>query len=137
MGKVLQVRPAGDDHQVVSVQGESKAYRRKPCVTCPWRRSAVGEFPAEAFVHSASTSYDQATNMFACHESGVEKPATCAGFLLRGSDHNIGARIKRIQGQIGNDVTDDGADLFDSYRQMAIANGVEPNHPALAKCRDD
>jgi hypothetical protein len=31
-------------------------------------------------------------------------------------------------------VSDDGLELFDSYRSMADANGVPPNDPILAPC---
>src|SRR5690554_4965211 len=102
--QVLAIRPASDAHQVVTVSdtgaGSSRRYRRKPCATCPWRTTdAVGEFPAEAFKHSASTAYDMAQNTFACHDSGTEKPALCADFLLRGAEHNLSVRPARMKGE--------------------------------------
>jgi hypothetical protein len=76
-----------------------------------------------------------AQSTFGCHESGAEKPATCAGFLLRGAAHNFKVRTgARIEG-LYNDVHADGADLHDSYRAMAEANGVDPDDPVLAPCR--
>ena len=68
-------------------------YRRNPCAKCPWRVEAVGEFPAEAFKHSASTAYDMSDRVFGCHDSGTSKPATCAGFQLRGAYHNLRVRM--------------------------------------------
>jgi len=138
---ITAVRPAGANergelHQVLTVEGGGGSYRRKPCRNCPWRVDAVGEFPAEAFRHSAPTSYDMAQNTFACHQSGKDKPATCAGFLLRGADHNLAVRLKRMKGQRFDDVTDGGHELHDSYRAMAIANGVPADDPVLAPCRD-
>ena len=133
---VTQVRPAGRDHQVVTIEGGKGSYRRQPCAKCPWRLDAVGEFPAEAFRHSANTAYDMSTHMFGCHDSGAKKPATCAGFLLRGSDHNLGARLARMTGRIRDDVSDGGHELFSNYREMAVANGVEPNDVVLGACRD-
>lgn len=137
--RIEKVTPAGEHHQVVTVvtSGEkSKRYRRKPCVDCPWRRDAVGEFPPEAFVVSAHTAYDMSDSTFSCHSSGSDKPATCAGFLLRGAEHNISVRLGLIMGKIDlSQVNDDGHDLFDSYREMAVANGVEEDDPALAPCR--
>lgn len=126
--------PAGPDHQVVQISGGKGSYRREPCAGCPWRTDQTGSFPAEAFRVSASTAYDAAFETFACHESASAKPAICAGFLLRNSVHNIGARLKGIAGGPGchSDV-----DLFDSYRAMAIANGVAPDDPILAECRAD
>jgi len=96
----------------------------------------VGEFPAEAFRHSASTAYDMSDHTFACHQSGKEKPATCAGFLLRGATHNLAVRLGYMRGRFQGDVTDGGHELHESYRAMAIANGVDPEDPVLAPCRD-
>ena len=134
--KQIQVRPAGEDHQVVTLLGGESTYRRKPCLTCPWRVDAVGEFPAEAFRHSANTAYDMATHEFACHSSGKETPSICAGFLLRGSLHNLATRLKAAKGSYDfSQISDDGSELFDSYREMAEANGVSPNDPTLRACR--
>tara|TARA_B100001105_G_scaffold254950_1_gene252309 strand:+ start:965 stop:1399 length:435 start_codon:yes stop_codon:yes gene_type:complete len=137
--RITNVRPAGVDHQVVTVEGgRNGIYRREPCPKCPWRRDAVGEFPAEAFKHSASTAYDMAPNTFACHSSGVEKPAVCAGFLLRNSENNLGVRLMQSRGELDlSQVHDGGHELFPSYRAMAVANGVDAQDPALASCRAD
>lgn len=134
---IVAVKPAGPNHQVLSVKGGASGYRRKPCETCPWRKDAVGEFPAEAFRITAHTAYDASFEMFSCHSSGSVKPAVCAGFILNGSLHNIGMRLAMSANKIDPcQVTDGGAELFDSYRAMAIANGVGPNDPILASCRD-
>ena len=132
---VVQARPAGPDHQVVTLEGGGGLYRRRPCSDCPWRKDATGEFPPEAFVHSAPTAYDMAQSTFACHQSGKKKPATCAGFLLRGAQHNMTVRLGLMTGKYKLDVTDGGVDLHDDYRAMAIANGVDPDDPALQPCR--
>ena len=135
---ITDIRHAGENHQVVTVTSETPTgYRRQPCSNCPWRVDAVGQFPAEAFRHSASTAYDMAGNEFACHQSGQEKPATCAGFLLRGARHNLATRMKASRGRIDFDsISDGGLELFDSYRDMAEANGVSPDDPVLRRCRD-
>lgn len=135
--RIEEIRPAGENHQVVTVVGGNSGYRRKPCSDCPWRCDAVGEFPAEAFRHSASTAYDMSTRTFACHQSGQKKPATCAGFLLRGARHNMMVRLARMRGDIIDDVTDGGVELHENYRAMAVANGVAEDDPVLALCRDD
>lgn len=134
--RTVVVRQAGADHQVVTVVGGKGTYRRTPCVTCPWKVSSTGEFPAEAFRHSAGTAYDMAEHTFACHASGTNRPSLCAGFLLKGADHNLAIRMKRMQGDIRNDVTDGGEELFENYRQMAVANGVDPSDQVLRDCRD-
>src|SRR5271167_1668331 len=93
----LDVKAAGTDHQVVTVSSKNlSSYRRKPCAKCPWRCDAVGEFPAEAFRHTANTAYDMSEHEFGCHESGKKKPATCAGYLLGGTAHNLTTRLKVI-----------------------------------------
>jgi Family of unknown function (DUF6283) len=140
MTEIINERPAGsnergDLHQVVTLVGGPGGWRKKPCSTCPWRLDAVGEFPAEAFRHSASTAYDMSDKRFACHQSGLDKPATCAGFLLRGADHNLSVRLGRMKGDF-QDVHDDGLDLHANYRAMAVANGVDPSDPVLDFCRN-
>lgn len=134
-GRIVRSRAACADHRVLTVEGGSGLYRRKPCTDCPWRVDATGVFPAEAFRHSAGTAYDMAQHTFACHQSGSLKPAICAGFLLRGADHNLSVRLRRMSGAIADDVSDGGCDLHADYRAMAIANGVEPDDPVLAPCR--
>lgn len=92
-------------------------------------------FPPEAFRHSAETAYDMATHTFACHTAGASSPRLCAGFLLRGAHHNLAVRLDRMRGRILDDVVDGGHDLFESYRDMAVGNGVDPEDPTLAPCR--
>ena len=139
MAKITKVRSAGEnahgEHQVVTVVNGGSRYRQSPCSNCPWRTDAVGEFPADAFRQSAHTAYDMAEAKFACHQSGTEKPATCAGFLLCGADHNLAVRLMRMQGKC-LEVQDGGLELHTSYRAMAVANGVSPDDPALKYCRD-
>jgi hypothetical protein len=134
--RITDVRPVDENHQVLTVEGGGGQYRREPCGGCPWRVDQTGEFPSGAFLESARTAYDQATNMFSCHESGAKKPAICAGFLLRGADHNIGVRFKVIKGEIDySTISEAGHELHDSYRAMAIANGCDPVAPELRGCR--
>lgn len=137
--KVLAVRPAGPEHAVVTVGGAKEGsyrYRREPCPECPWRKDApIGAFPAEAFRISADTAYDQAQRAFACHMSGSDRAATCAGFLLRGAEHNIGVRIRYACGDIEPDSITSDVELYDNYRDMAVANGVAPDDPKLGPCR--
>jgi hypothetical protein len=133
--RIIGQRPAGSDHRVVTVASDGSQYRRQPCGGCPWRIDQTGEFPPEAFIHSARTAYDMSTHAFGCHESGTDRPVTCAGFLLR-AYHNLAVRLRASRGLIDLDgVSDGGHDLYDDYRQMAIANGVDPYDPALRDCR--
>jgi hypothetical protein len=133
--KVVKTKKAGAGHQVVTVQGGPGTYRRTPCGGCPWRVDQTGEFPKQAFVISASTAYDMAQNTFACHESGKEKPSICAGFLLRGAEHNLAVRLGHHTGRYPDPVRDGGHALHPGYTAMAVANGVPPTHKALVACR--
>lgn len=136
--KITATRMAGPDHAVHTVEGGSGLYRREPCGGCPWRVDNTGLFPAEAFRHSANTAYDMATHSFACHESGAEKPATCAGFLLRNAANNLAVRLKLSAGTLDMaEISDGGHEMHSSYRVMAVANGVPADDPALARCRGD
>lgn len=138
MAKIIKTRMAGTDHAVHTIEGGKKgAVRPTPCKGCPWVKENDGMFPAEAFLHSAPTAYDMATHTFACHESGQEKPAMCAGFLLRGADHNLTVRLHVSQKILSySDAKEDGRELHENYRAMAIANGVKPNDPKIGPCRD-
>lgn len=134
--RITEIRPAGPFDQVVTLKGGHGSHRKTPCPGCPWVKANDGSFPAEAFVHSASTAYDMAQNRFACHESGIKKPATCAGFLLRGADHNLSVRLDIIRGRLDpTSISDGGRDLHEDYKSMAIANGVPADAPALKACR--
>lgn len=115
-------------------QAPPREYRGEPCARCPWlRESPVGVFPAEVFRYSARTAYDLATSVFGCHASPKDEPQTCAGFLLRGADHNLSVRM---HGPDKADIHCD-RDLYTDYREMAVANGVDPNDSTLAQCRNN
>lgn len=133
--QVVQRRFADESHEVVRVTGGKKLYRRRPCRNCPFRVDAVGEFPAEAFRLSAHTAYNMADANFGCHEQSTKKPATCAGFLLT-CHHNLAVRMAIAQKTVDLSQIDDGGHvLHESYRTMAIANGVSEDDPALKNCR--
>jgi Family of unknown function (DUF6283) len=57
----------------------------------------------------------------------------CAGFIVKSSAHNLSVRLAR---QDFSHVHSPYP-LFNTYREMAIANGVDPNDPHLRNCRDD
>lgn len=136
MRRVTGVHVADERHRVLTTEGEAGSYMRRPCAECPWRKDAkVGAFPAEAFRHSARTAYDAAMSQFACHMAGVEPGATCAGFLLRNADNNLGTRIAVATGRVDPSQVSSDVELYGSYREMAEANGVAPDDPALAQCR--
>lgn len=131
--EVLAVHQYTNKWGVVTLSSPERGHRETPCGPCPWLVDApVGFFPPEVFKHSARTAYDLATHVFGCHTSSREKPLTCAGFLLRGADHNLSVRMRGP----GVDAVYSDRPLYANYRAMAIANGVAPNDPDLARCRD-
>ena len=128
--EIIDYRLADENHAVVTVVGEG-SYRKTPCLECPWRKENAGSFPAEAFRLSASTSTDIARHTFACHMAGATSPKTCAGFIMSASaQDNFAMRIAWAKGEM-RDCVPDGADLFETYRQMAVANGVGPREKVL------
>ncbi|MGS2645888.1 DUF6283 family protein [Streptosporangium sp. G12] len=133
--KVVNVHDGGDGvWGVTSIEYKNGSHQTHPCPTCPWRRDApTGAFPPEVFRHSAQTAYDLATSKFGCHTSGSDRPKTCAGFLLRGASDNLAIRISRTDFSGVHSTVD----LYDDYRDMATANGVDPDDPALRPCRGD
>jgi hypothetical protein len=133
--EVVSVHDGGDgEWGVTTLIGGDRSHQEQPCSQCPWRRDApTGVFPPEVFRHSARTAYDLATSKFACHMAGRDKPRTCAGFLLRGASDNLAVRMS-VADYSGVHTT---VELYDGYRAMAIANGVDPDDPALRPCRGD
>ncbi len=132
--EIVAVNPGADGWGVITYMAPGGAYQATPCTRCPWLRdSPTGAFPPEVFQHSAHTTYDLATHKFGCHASPRDEPKTCAGFLLRGSAHNLAVRV--YGPEVPTAVSTDRP-LYDNYREMAIANGVAPDDPALTPCRD-
>lgn len=137
MATEIARRHADENHDVVSLASDGrKAHRRKPCGGCPWVVDNAGDFPAEAFLISANTAEDMSTHTFACHESGQDRPATCAGFVLRGAEHNLAMRLRLVDGTYDPaQVSEDERELFDDYYSMAVANGCDPEAAELLRTR--
>lgn len=135
MAEVISIHDGGDGKWgVKSVIGGSGDFQKHPCPRCPWRKDApIGAFPAEAFRFSARTTYDLANTVFGCHASKSDTPMTCAGFLLQGAADNLAVRMRLRTTDFSEVHTT--VDLYESYRAMAIANGVDPDDPALELCR--
>lgn len=132
--RVVLVRPGADGWGVVTIDAPGNAHQEEPCLRCPWLLdSPIGAFPPEVFQLSAPTTYDLATRTFGCHASKPDEPLTCAGFLLRGAAHNLAVRVHGPD--ISTAVSTDRP-LYGTYREMAVANGVDPDDPVLAPCRD-
>ena len=139
--KLAATRVVGPNHAVLTLHsegGRAHLHRREVCAECPWRLdSPLGRFPAGAYAASAPTAYDASFHTFSCHMSGADRPATCAGFILQQGVHNIGVRIALAYRGLDLGKIKRTVPLFETYRAMAVANGVAPDDPALALCRDD
>jgi len=115
-----------------------KTYQTRPFAECPWRLDvAPGQFPPERFAALAHTAYDMSLGQFACHKSPEGGEFGCAGFVLRGAVHNLGARLAMHRGVLDPDAVTSDVPLHPNYRAMAIAHGVDPDDPVLRACRDD
>jgi hypothetical protein len=138
--RIVRRRIAGRRHAVVTIMGRGKGrgYMVEPCAECPFRRDRpTGEFPAEAYRISAPTAYDAAWSTFGCHMSRHTAPQTCAGFLLTaGAIHNLMVRLAQADGRLDLDQVSSAVPLYETYRAMAIANGVDADDPILKPCRD-
>jgi hypothetical protein len=137
---IIDTKVCSDEYgvsQVVTSGGSRHAHRRQPCAECPWRKDVpTGVFPAKAFETSAHTAYDGAMETFACHMSGAAKASVCAGFLLRHSENNIGIRLSLFKERIELDtIHDGGLPVYETYREMAVANGVPADDPILRQVR--
>lgn len=134
MPDILRRRSADAENDVITVvsdPAERRTMMTRPCPECPWRRANAGSFPAEAFRISAPTAYDLATHTFGCHTAGAKEPRTCAGAAVR-TGHSLALRMR---GEEVAQVEDIGDELFDDYREMAEANGVDPEDEVLRPCR--
>jgi hypothetical protein len=138
MSKVIGRKMAGPDHAVVTISQPpdvgNETHMRSPCAECPWRRANAGSFLAKAFEISTVTATDASTHLFACHMAGKDEPKTCAGFLLSETAvDNLGVRLGRMMGRF-EALSGDPDELFQTYKQMAVANGVAPNAVCLRGC---
>ncbi len=109
----------------------------KPCSECPWRRDQpAGRFPAcryEALRDTSATptggSAPMGAPLFACHKSLDGRRIACAGWLaVEGAGH-VGVRMAVVTGRLDPSALLPGADwpeLFETYAELAAANGVEP-----------
>jgi hypothetical protein len=134
--RVLRVRPADGEWGVFTVASpDPRSAQPAPCAgaePCPWRRDApTGQFPAQAYRDSAATSQPGATRIFGCHSSTLEHPLTCAGWLLRGAQHHNQVQQALADGTLTLPELPDSIELYGSYTDMAVANGVDPGDPAL------
>jgi hypothetical protein len=133
---VLLQRAGDEEWGVTSLVHPDLAVQPRTCSgekVCPWRRDApAGQFPTQVFEHSApGNRFGGPAGWFGCHSSSASRPLLCAGWLLAGADGNDKV-LKNIRtGALPRPELPDGLELYGSYAEMAIANGVDPDLPAL------
>ncbi|WP_435852070.1 DUF6283 family protein [Streptomyces rubradiris] len=69
-----------------------------------------------------------------CHSSTAARPLLCARWLLVGADGNDTVLEMIRTGVLPWPELPAGVELYDSYAEMAIANGVDPVLPTLVEC---
>lgn len=99
--------------------------RTETCAECPWRRDvAVGRFPPERYVSLRETCTQGFNNLFACHKTAEGHETVCVGYLLVDGLNNFRVRLAVIRGQYDPKTLKASGPLYDSFQEMAMANGV-------------
>lgn len=135
--RVVRQRPGDEEWGVETlVRPDAAAAQPRPCSgekVCPWRRDApLGQFPPEVYVHSApGNRLTGPSGWFGCHSSTAARLLLCAGWLLAGADGNAEVLALMDSGDLARPELPAGVELYDSYAEMAAANGVDPDLPAL------
>jgi hypothetical protein len=62
--------------------------------------------------------------VFACHKTKDGQDQVCAGYLLVDGNLNFAVRIAVIQGRFDPEALKSPYPLYESYREMALANGA-------------
>jgi hypothetical protein len=88
------------------------------------------------FIAAARVAHDLSTHTFGCHDSHPGGLLTCAGFLAVAAEHNLSVRVA-VDVPRPPEIDTGGRPLYRSYRDMAVANHVSPDHEELALCRDN
>lgn len=99
------------------------------CDECPWRTDVKpGRFPPERFEKlRASVEQGFGKPMFACHKSPEGQEFACVGYLLSDESHqNFAVRMAYASGRIDRDKLKAKGPLYETYADMAEANGCEP-----------
>ncbi len=116
------VHQAGPDQVAKIVDGDTPIVaRQEVCKGCPWRKSNCGNFSPEAFEVSKDTCTPGSASLFMCHESGWEKPAICAGFILANGEHRS-VKMLTEHGVIDYTKMSVPEPMYESYETMLRDN---------------
>lgn len=101
------------------------------CDECPWRSDVpTGKFPPERYAALADTCRQgwPPQAIFACHKTPEGREQACVGYLLRNGLNNIAVRIAASQARFDPKALEARGPLYESFREMAIANGFDPGN---------
>ena len=98
------------------------------CRECPWKRDAApGKFPPARYAALEATCRPGGLpGVFACHLSREGGERACAGFLMVCGADNNRVRFAMMRGAVNLAAITSDAPLYDSFDEMARANGYEP-----------
>lgn len=108
---------------------------RNPCSNCPWRRAArTGHWDPQHFEDIWQHCQDDGLRVMLCHKATALPEAEqaqhpCQGWLRVIGRDAIGVRIALRDGTAQYEEVDDTArpDLFGSFEEMLLANGITPS----------
>ena len=101
--------------------------KRRPCKTCPWRKDAeLGYWHQDHYRDMAKSCQRDGPNQMMCHQSRDTNQIVCAGWVLVLGFDAIGVRRAVHNGDFdpNRDFESGGLELYDSWEEMAEANGV-------------
>ena len=102
--------------------------KRSPCSSCPWRKDAkLGLWHDDHYREMADSCQRDGHSRMGCHKSTLENFTVCAGWVLVLGYNAIGVRLGHMQGKFDpeNDFDAGGLGLYESWEEMAKANGVD------------
>lgn len=107
---------------------------RKPCNNCPWRKDAPRRhWHPDHFTSIWVNCQDDGVNIMNCHKAAESAPAiarklVCQGWVRVMKLDAIGVRFALMRDLVTIEEMNDAdvPDLFQTFREMLVANGVKP-----------
>ena len=98
---------------------------KRTCPECPWLRAAtLGKFPPGRYAALEATCRPGGLpSVFGCHMTPEGGERACAGFLLVCGRDNNRVRVAMIRGAFNPAAIEATGPLYDSFDEMAAANG--------------
>lgn len=118
---------------------------RVPCNECPWRKDVpVGRFSPARYAALERTCQQRMAPVFACHKTKEGNDRACVGYLLRDGENNLRVRLWQIRSrhgdaapheQVSPETLSSPTKLYDSFYEMAEANGWRPPMVTVAQAQ--